>query len=224
MAENTLVICTTDHGLAFPEAKATLYDRGIGVMLIMRGPGGFTGGRAIDALVSQIDIFPTVCDLVGIPRPEHVQGTSLLPLVQGERESVRDTIFAEKTYHVAYEPERCARTTRWKYIRHFEPERRAPVLANIDDGPSKDALLEGGFAERRIPEEQLYDLLLDPNEARNLAGEASHQRVLEEMRARLTAWMRETDDPLLEGPVPPPPGAELNTPDQISPSEPTFTV
>lgn len=224
MAENTLVICTTDHGLAFPQAKATLYDRGIGVMLIMRGPGGFTGGRAIDAMVSQIDIFPTVCDVIGIPRPEHLQGTSFLPLVQGQREAVRDTVFAEKTYHVAYEPERCARTTRWKYIRHFEPSRPTPVLANIDDGPSKDALLAGGFAEQLVAEEQLYDLLLDPNEAYNLAGQASHRGVLGEMRARLEAWMRETDDPLLDGPVPAPPGAELNLPDQVSPSEPTITV
>ena len=68
LARNTLVICTTDHGIAFPGAKATLTDRGIGVMLIMRGPGGFAGGKASDALVSHIDIFPTVCDLLGIDR------------------------------------------------------------------------------------------------------------------------------------------------------------
>jgi N-sulfoglucosamine sulfohydrolase len=61
---NTLVICTTDHGLAFPTAKASLLDRGIGVMLILRGPG-FIGGRAVDALVSQLDVFPTVCELAG---------------------------------------------------------------------------------------------------------------------------------------------------------------
>jgi N-sulfoglucosamine sulfohydrolase len=56
--DNTLVILTTDHGLAFPGSKATLTDRGIGVMLIIRGPG-FRDGKVSDELVSQIDLFPT---------------------------------------------------------------------------------------------------------------------------------------------------------------------
>ncbi len=74
LADDTLVIFTTDHGLAFPNAKGTLYDRGIGVLLIMRGPGGAHGGRVSNALVSQVDIFPTICDLAGIPAPERLQG------------------------------------------------------------------------------------------------------------------------------------------------------
>ena len=209
LAENTLVICTTDHGLAFPGAKATLYDRGLGVMLILRGPGGFYGGRAIDALVSHIDLFPTVCDLIGAQRPPWLQGESLLPLVNGETKEVRDTLFAEKTYHVAYEPERCVRT---------------PVIANIDDGPSKDVVLSNGWAQRPLPTEQLYDLLHDPNEANNLAGVPAFQSVLEDMRTRLNTWMRKTEDPLIHGPVPAPKGAELNRPDQRSPSDPTITV
>jgi arylsulfatase A-like enzyme len=223
IAENTLVICTTDHGLAFPGSKATLYDRGLGVMLILRGPGGFTGGKASDALVSHIDLFPTICDLLGVDHPEYLQGKSLLPLVTGQAEEVRDAIFAEKTYHVAYEPERCVRTHRWKYVRRFG-DRETPVLANVDDGPSKDLLLANGWAERPIPHEQLYDLIFDPNEARNLANDPSLSGVLQEMRERLDAWMRETRDPLLDGPVPAPPGAELNTPDQLSPNDPTTFV
>jgi N-sulfoglucosamine sulfohydrolase len=224
LADNTLVICTTDHGLAFPGAKATLYDRGLGVMLILRGPGGFSGGKAIDALASHIDLFPTVCELVGAQRPPWLQGESLLPLVNGEAEEIRDAIFAEKTYHVAYEPERCVRTNRWKYIRRFDDEHPTPVLANIDDGPSKDVVLSNGWAERPVPAEQLYDLLYDPNEAHNLAREPAAAGVLEELRARLEAWMHETQDPLLYGPVPAPSGAELNGPDQISAKDPTTVV
>jgi N-sulfoglucosamine sulfohydrolase len=224
LSENTLVICTTDHGLAFPGCKATLYDRGLGVMLIMRGPGGFEGGKSNDALVSHIDLFPTVCDLIGVDRPPYLQGESLLPLVNGEAEEVRDAIFAEKTYHVAYEPERCVRTHRYKYIRRFDDEHPTPVLANTDDGPSKDLLLANGWAEREIPQEQLYDLLFDPNEAHNLAEDPRHADILEEMRGRLKKWMYETKDPILDGPVPAPTGAELNTRDQLSANDPTTTV
>ena len=83
LADNTIVILTTDHGLPFPGAKATLYDRGIGVMLIVRGPGGFHGGRVSDALVSQIDLYPTLCELAGVEQPDCLQGRSLLPLVRG---------------------------------------------------------------------------------------------------------------------------------------------
>ncbi len=119
LSENTLVICTTDHGIAFPRMKGNLTDHGIGVMLIMRGPGGFTGGKVYDALVSHIDIFPTICDLLQIDHPSWLQGTSLLPLPREEVEQLHDAIFAEVTYHAAYEPMRAVRTPRWKYIRRL---------------------------------------------------------------------------------------------------------
>ena len=77
--ENTLIFLTTDHGLAFPGAKATLYDRGLGVMLIMRGPGGFTGGRVHDALVSHLDVYPTLCQLAGVRRQTTSRGTRSCP-------------------------------------------------------------------------------------------------------------------------------------------------
>jgi N-sulfoglucosamine sulfohydrolase len=174
--------------------------------------------------VSHIDLFPTVCDLVGVQRHPWLQGESLLPLVSGEAEEVRDTLFAKKTYHVAYEPERCARTHRWKYIRRFDDEHPTPVLANIDDGPSKDVVLPNGWAEHPLPTEQLYDLLHDPSEANNLAGEPALESILEGMLTRLEAWMGETEDPLLDGPVAAPVGAEVNRRDQLSPSDPTTTV
>ncbi|MGH3147099.1 MAG: sulfatase/phosphatase domain-containing protein, partial [Rubrobacter sp.] len=62
-----------------------------------RGPGGFTGGRAVDALVSHIDLFPTVCDLAGAEKPPWLQGESLHPLVNGEVEDVREFHFAVNT-------------------------------------------------------------------------------------------------------------------------------
>ena len=63
LVDNTMLVLTTDHGLPFPGAKATLTDRGLGVLLIVRGPGGFLGGHVTDALVSQVDLYPTLCEL-----------------------------------------------------------------------------------------------------------------------------------------------------------------
>lgn len=223
LADDTLIIFTTDHGLAFPGAKATLFDRGLGVMLILRGPGGFSGGKVHDALVSHLDVYPTLCELVGIERPSFLQGLSLLPLVRGEATSIRDTLFAEMTWHAAYEPQRAVRTERWKYIRRFG-DRSRPVLCNCDDSPTKALLLKLGWGERTVAREQLYDLGFDPNEAANLVDERSHADTLQELRDRLLRWMQDTEDPLLHGDPAPPRGAEINDPDQLSASEPVTVV
>src|SRR4029453_17864408 len=74
LSDDTIVIPPPDHGLAFPGAKATLTDRGLGVLLIVRGPGGFHGGRVSDAMVSQIALFPTVCELLELQRPGRLPG------------------------------------------------------------------------------------------------------------------------------------------------------
>ncbi len=223
LMDDTLIIFTTDHGMPFPGAKATLYDRGLGVMLILRGPEPFNGGRVIDALVSHIDVYPTVCEYLEIERPPFLQGVSLMGLLHGHTTSAREEIFAGSTWHAAYEPQRAIRTRRHKYI-HRWGERLTPVLPNTDDGPSKDLLLRGGWAERVIPKEQLYDLLYDPNEANNLLADPAYAAVLADLRGRLEAWMRDTDDPLLAGHVDPPHGVEINLPDQLSATEPTVRI
>ena len=152
-----------------------------------------------------------------------MQGLSLLPLVRGETTSIRDVIFAEMTWHAAYEPQRAVRSERWKYIRRFG-ERERPVLCNCDDSPSKSLLLRLGWAERKVPFEQLYELAFDPNEAANLAEDPAYGSTLQDLRERLVGWMADTEDPLLHGDPAPPPGAEINDPDQLSASEPTHRV
>lgn len=223
LAENTLVISTTDHGIAFPHMKCSLTDHGIGVSLILRGPGLFSGGKVIDALVSHIDLFPTLCEVLEAERPAWLQGRSLLPLLRGEADEVNDAIFAEVTYHAAYEPKRAVRTRRWKYIRRFDGRERT-VLPNCDDGPSKQSWLDHGWRERPVAVEELYDLVFDPNETCNAAGDPAQAGALDEMRRRLDRWMRETQDPLLHGPVALPPGAVANDPDGLSPSDPARRV
>jgi arylsulfatase A-like enzyme len=223
LVDDTLVICTTDHGVAFPGCKATLTDRGTGVMLIIRGPGAFSGGKVIDQPVTHLDVYPTLCEVAEVDKPDWLQGESLIPLLRGETDVVHEATFAEMTYHAAYEPQRSVRTDRWKYIRRFD-DFPGPVLANCDDSASKEIWLEAGWGERTVPREQLYDLVLDPAEMNNLAPDPSCEEVLAEMRARLDQWMRDTDDRLLLGPVEPPPGAEVNDQWQVSPDEPTRTV
>jgi N-sulfoglucosamine sulfohydrolase len=219
MADDTLVLLTTDHGLPFPGAKGTLTDRGLGVLCILRGPGGFHGGHVTDALVSQLDLYPTLLELAGAPLPDDVHGRSLLPFVRRETDAIRDELFAELTYHAAYDPQRAIRTTRHKLIRNFG-ERLEPVLPNVDDSPSKDLLVAAGWSERPRPRVELYDLLADPGEMRNLAEDASCAPLLASLAQRLERWMRETDDPLLDGPVPIPAGGIVNDPAGRSAREP----
>jgi arylsulfatase A-like enzyme len=222
IVEDTLVLCTTDHGIAFPGAKATLHDRGTGVLMIMRGPG-FGGGKVIDAPVTHLDVFPTLCELAEVEPPQWLQGRSLMPLVRGEVERLHEATYAETTYHAAYEPQRSVRTERWKYIRRFD-DYPHPVLCNCDDGESKEVLVAAGWGERVVPRERLYDLILDPGEGDNLAANPEYAGVLAELRERLEDWMRETEDPLLDGPIPLPPGATVNEQWQISPDDPVRAV
>jgi N-sulfoglucosamine sulfohydrolase len=222
-AENTLVISTTDHGIAFPAMKCNLTDHGMGVSLIMRGPGGFTGGRTIGAMVSHIDLFPTICDLLDIERPGWLQGKSIMPLIGRRAAEINDQIFSEVNYHAAYEPKRAVRTKRWKYIRHFDGRNRTN-LPNCDDGLSKSLWLDYGWRDRRVDAEELFDLMFDPNETRNVAADPSQRAALDEMRGRLDRWMQATKDPILHGAIPAPKGATANDPDGISPQEKPRTL
>lgn len=219
LASNTLVIITTDHGIAFPRMKCDLNAHGMGVMLMLRGPGGFTGGKVSGALVSQMDLFPTLCEVSGIPKPGWLQGRSLLPLIRGEKSEVREWLTGEVTFHAAYEPQRAIRSRRWSYVRRFGA-RRTPVLPNCDDGPSKSLWLEHGWREQHLDPEALYDLVFDPSESRNVI--AGNPREAAYWRGLLEQWMRETNDPLLKGDVPPPPGARVNDPGVLSPREPVI--
>lgn len=217
LAENTLVICTTDHGVAFPSMKCNLTAHGTGVMLMIRGPRGFRGGKVSDSLVSHVDLYPTICEAAGLPLPAWLEGRSLLPLLNG-RDEIREETFAEINYHASYDPQRAARTKRFSYVRRFD-DRTAPNLPNCDDGPSKSYWIEQGWRMQRPAREQLYDLVFDPHETRNLAGDAAHARTLDEMRRRLDRWMHATADPLLKGAVEAPKGARVNDPEGLSPRE-----
>lgn len=212
LSQNTLLIFTTDHGIAFPWMKCNLYDPGIGVALMIKYPGNPTAGTASDALVSQIDLFPTLCDLLELPRPSWLGGVSLRPILEGKIEKVNEQIFSEVTYHAAYEPKRCIRTDRYKLIRHYDFHNKLPP-SNIDNGLSKRFMMEAGIFSRTVPREQLFDLWLDPVERENMADDPAYETVYRDLSQRLWNWMEDTADPLLKYPyrVPCPCGAKANT-------------
>ncbi|NOY09450.1 MAG: sulfatase [Spirochaetes bacterium] len=218
----TIIIFTTDHGIAFPEMKCTLYDTGIGVALILKYPGNPRPGRVIDELVSHLDLYPTLCDLAGLKKPDRLQGMSLLPLLEGKKASLRNEIFGEVTYHAAYEPMRCIRTKRYKLIKRFD-ENLNIVASNIDDCSAKTLLINSGYLEKPNRREMLFDLCLDPLERINRIDDPDYLKIYNDLNKRLIDWMDNTDDPLLSGSkVKKPEGAVVNSRDCLSPGETRF--
>jgi arylsulfatase A-like enzyme len=217
--ERTLVLFTTDHGMAFPRAKGTLYDPGIGVALILRPPPALgSTGLVVDDLVSHIDIAPTFLEAAGAPIPDAMQGRGFWGLLAGGDYERRECVFAEKNFHDAYDPIRGLRTERYKYLRNFEPRPKVILSTDIQGSPASDELWP--WAARPREEEELYDLRADPVEMTNIAADPAAASVREELAARLEEWMAETKDPLLDGPMAAPPEAQVDAPEPpLAPEE-----
>ena len=204
LAENTWVIFTTDHGLAMPRAKCTLYDPGLETALLMRWPGGgIAGGKRYTELVSHVDMAPTVLERLNLPLPNNLHGQSYAGLLRGGDYTPRDALYAEKTFHEIYDPMRAVRTKTHKLILNFETGTRLDVPEDVRRGPLYRAMLDSILQIKR-PGVELYDLENDPNERNNLAGQEGVGGLEQALIENLAAWMRDTDDPLLQGPVPSP--------------------
>ena len=219
LLENTTVMFTTDHGIAFPGMKCNLTDSGIKVAQILKIPGR-SSGVIVEEMTSHIDVFPTFCELAGFEKPDGLEGRSLLPLID-DGIPVRDEVFAQISYHAGYDPQRCLRTGRYKYIRKYDKD-ALPVRANVDDCPAKTLLFENGYYDIPQARTYLFDLVNDPMEKENLSGRPGYREVESDLSSRLTSWMERTEDPLLKGPVPMPAGAIVNSRECISPSEKIF--
>ena len=194
----TLVIVTTDHGIPFPGAKCNVNDRGLGVALILGGLAQVSGGRVVDAMVSHLDLYPSICELADTAIPDWVEGRSLWPLLTGAQDRVHDELYGEVTFHVEYEPMRSVRTDRYRYIRRFA-EQHHPMLSHCDAGLSKTQMLELGWADTSVDQELLFDLTFDPGEVNNIVADPARSAVAEDLRQRLADWMVRTDDPILHG-------------------------
>jgi len=207
LEQNTLVIFTTDHGIAMPRAKCTLYDPGIEVACILRYPGrkGWHGGIVKDEMISNVDYLPTILELVGISVPEKVQGKSFANLLDGKAYTPRSEIFAEQTYHNYYDPRRAIRTERYKLILNYST---APSFMDCsqDWRPAADTAVQSTAI---APPMEFYDLVEDKWELKNLANDAKYEDIRHDLHRRLVRSLTETDDPILKGAVTPPRHREI---------------
>lgn len=199
---NTLVIFTTDHGIAMPRAKCGVYEPGMQVACILRLPHrpGWHGGIVRNEMISNIDYLPTILELVGVPIPNRVQGRSFAPLLDGKTYEPRKEIFSELTYHDYYDPRRAIRTETHKLIVNFTT---APAFMDPSQSwrPSSDVRTPTNHAMAYHPHVELYDLARDPWEQNDVAQKAEYAAVRRDLLQRLYAHMRETKDPLLDGAV-----------------------
>jgi N-sulfoglucosamine sulfohydrolase len=176
-----------------------MYDPGLEVALIMHAPSlGLIGGRVVEQIVSHVDLTPTILQGLSITVPERLHGSSYWDLLQGQASQGREYVFAEKTYHTAYEPQRAIRSDRYKLILNLEVD-IMNVPADIQHSPIYPQMIDEITRER--PQIELYDLLEDPGERSNRAGQPEFAQIENDLRQHLLGWMRETGDPILNGPI-----------------------
>ncbi len=205
-ADSTLIIYVSDNGPAFPGAKTNLYDAGIHLPLIVRSPALKEGGRVNHAMVSWVDLAPTILEWTGTPLAPELQGRSFLRILGRENPAGWDMVFASHTFHeiTMYYPMRAIRTREYKYILNLAYKLDYPFASDLYASPSWQEMLKMKATKlgvRRIdayvrrPREELYHLPSDPDEVKNVADDPAHQQVLNDLRARLKAWQQKTNDP-----------------------------
>ena len=207
--DQTIVVLLGDNGISHARGKQFLYDEGIRMPFIVRGPGVVRGAVRPD-LIEHIDLAATSLAFAGLDIPEWMQGRDVF----SRSYQVRDAVFsARDRCGETVDQIRSVRTERFKYLRNFFPER--PLLQPSTYKDSKEiiqrlrALHTAGslnslqerilFAPQRAPEE-LYDVQADPFETENVATDPRHHAVLLALRARLEGWRRDTRDPGPESP------------------------
>jgi N-sulfoglucosamine sulfohydrolase len=210
--DDTLVIYLSDNGRPFPGAKTTLYDDGVHLPLIIASPEQRKRGVRNDAMVSWIDIAPTILGWTGASPPQGVRlaGRSVLPILEQARPPGWDRVFASHSFHEIqqYYPMRAVRTREFKYIVNLAAALPFPIAGDVASSPTWRAIASRpalGLGARSLdaylhrPSEELYDLAKDPHETRNVADDPAYRRVLERMRAELQTFRADTHDPWLPG-------------------------
>jgi len=204
LEKNTVVFFFGDHGRNHVRGKQWLYDGGIRIPLIVRYPGTLDQGKIDDVMVSSIDFAPTCMNIVGINPPDHLEGQIFL----GPDKANRDYIIAARDRCDETEDRiRCVRTSRYKYIRNFYPDKPYtqynrykdayyPVLRLMHQLFDQKVLTpeQSLFMADRRPEEELYDLKNDSHELNNLAENSQFKNTLQDFRQILNEWITSSGD------------------------------
>ena len=211
--DDFLFFFTSDHGGQWPLGKWNLYDAGTRVPFIAVWPGKIDAGIRTDAMVSWVDIIPTLIDLAGGDVPEDIDGKSFADILLGEVKSHRDKIFTTHTGDGAMNifPIRSVRIGRYKYIHNLRPD---AYHTNHSDRHRKDGA--GAFWDswdkaaktdpraaaiiKRYytrPKHELFDLEKDPLELNNLADSPQYRSKLQQLQTELAAWTTAQGDKLL---------------------------
>lgn len=211
LAENTVVVFTADQGPQWPFAKWSLYDDGIQVPMFVRWPGNVNPGTHTDAIVSHVDLLPTFMEMGGGKGPDQIDGKSFLKVLEGEKKSHRDVVFATHTGDrmMNRSPARMIRTDRYKYILNLAPENVYHThmdKAKDHDGGRRywDSWVEKAKTDQhaanvldryhRHSAEELYDVEADPDEIHNLGADPRYMEMIEGFRGQLNAWRKEQGD------------------------------
>lgn len=202
--DNTYVFVVSDNGAQFPASKTTLLDNGIKTPLLVAGPG-LAAGKRVPALVSTIDLAPTILDLAGLDAAQLVRdatlpGHSLRPLLLQPQARGRRAVYAEQYSHGHFISKRAVRTEDYLYIHNLQPAEADCLLeAEIVD-EMLPAFRAGQLDEARAycfvprPVEELYAVKQDPFNGHNLALDPHHREHLLHMRHLWQDWSRESKD------------------------------
>jgi len=200
LEENTIVVFSPDHGLANPRAKATLYDPGLEIAHIWRWPGGSVPpGNRSSRLVSNVDLVPTLFDLLGEPPLERFEGRSFADELGGRAGSLpREFVFAE---HLDGEQRAC-RSAVGKLVLNFAAIRKEAFPYELK--PTWHPILQMGGGVQNVGPLEYYDLENDPRETTNLANDPAAAPEAGRHLEALWQWLDDVEDPVLKGPTPPP--------------------
>lgn len=211
LGDNTIMLFTADHGAQFPFGKWNCYDAGLHTPLVVSWPGKVKGGSKSDALVSWIDLLPTLVTAAGGEAPAGIDGRSFLSVMLGQTTSHRETVFGTHSGDGKMNryPIRSVRTKDFIYVRNLDPELQHHTHVDLGnpgtDGRGYwDSWAEAAKTDAKVaavvqryhkrPAEELYDLSKDPWELKNLAGDAEQAERMSRMRGELDAWMKRTGD------------------------------